>query len=58
MKYMLLIHTEEAAMAGMSEKEGGEHMAALYAFDAEARKRTTVLDDAPLLAVGTATTVR
>ncbi len=58
MKYMLLIYGQEAAMAGMNEKEAGEHMAEWYAFDAEARKKTTVLDGAPLQSVTTATTVR
>ena len=56
MKYMLLIYAQESAMAGMNEKEAGEHMAEWYAFDAEARKRTNVIDGAPLQAVATATT--
>ena len=58
MKYMLLIYQAEGSESGLSEKEMGEYFASWGTFDAEARKRHTVLDGAPFEGVAAAKTVR
>ncbi len=58
MKYMLMIYDHEEAVQAMSEQEMGLNMERWFAFDADARKITTILDGAPLQPTATATTVR
>ena len=58
MKFMLTIYTQEDGGPEMSEAEVNAYRASWMEFDTEARKRTNVLDGAPLQPSSTATTVR
>lgn len=58
MHYMMLIYSDEAAEAGMSEEEQDEVMQRYAAFTTEVRERGAFVNGEPLQPTHTATTVR
>lgn len=58
MRYMMLIYSDEAAEASMSEEELEAMMLQYAAFTKEVRERGVFVDGEPLQPTSTATTVR